>query len=68
MYAKFNAEIKDINHKQLVSADCSTQITLKKDNLENDIRDILNFLQTCDENKSQELVVIITNKTIGATP
>lgn len=59
MQVKFNAGLKSVNTKQLVSGDNSTRLVIEKDSLPADKLALLNSMFSSMSNKSQELVITI---------
>lgn len=59
MQVKFNAGLKSVNTKQLVSGDNSTRLVIEKDSLPSDKLALLNSMFSSLSNKSQELVITI---------
>jgi len=58
----FNGQIKQVTTKTLVSSDKSTQIIIQADNLNAQIRHVLDDLQDAAKNESFEMVFYISDE------
>ena len=58
----FTGQLKQVTTKTLVSSDKSTQILIQADNLNSEIRHVLDDLQDAPRNESFELVFYISDE------